>query len=127
MSTVLQGENALGKYVAVILDKTIYCHTTIMKTCYEFTENYYIHISCYNGDKYAVYFYNKVVETAEANLAFPVKRFLAAAHEYELRGIVLSETKTIHEEIIRKAFSPVTEVILHNHRDDPLKINISVI
>lgn len=128
MSPVHTGKNDLGQYVAIVLDKAIYNDRAIMKTCYMLTDGYYIHITSSSPEQYIVHFYSKLdLPDNEKMDVFPIKQFLEELNDNQLRQILLAETQAVHEEIVRKAFAPVTELVSRECREDKLNILISAV
>lgn len=120
MQPVSQSENILGEYIALMLDSEIYSNSAIMKTCYEFTDEYFFHITSDIKNIYCVYIYLKNEETQ--NLISFAKEFLSNLHINNLRQIVINETKNVRDEIIKKAFSPITSIIRNDYQADSKKI-----
>ncbi|MGB7799773.1 His-Xaa-Ser system protein HxsD [Buttiauxella sp.] len=129
MSPIQKGNNDLGDYVALMLDRAIYCDRAIMKTCYMLTDSYYIHVTSPSTEQYVVYFYSKADPSNKAeSKELPVQQFLEELHDNQLRQILLTETQAIHEEIIRKAFSPAAELVSKGREvEDKFNIMISAV
>ncbi|SAH86305.1 His-Xaa-Ser system protein HsxD [Enterobacter cloacae] len=43
MDNLKHGKNELGEYFLLLLNKTLYSREAIMKTCYAFTDDFFIH------------------------------------------------------------------------------------
>ncbi|WP_166665222.1 His-Xaa-Ser system protein HxsD [Scandinavium goeteborgense] len=127
MDTVVHGVNALGEFFLLSLDKNIYSKEAIMKTCYAFTDDYFIHAIKVSDERVGVFFYNKSEDRDVQDINMAVRRFLQTLQENEMRQIILQETKTLHEEIVRKAFSPATWLIEGEEQRDPLNILTSAV
>lgn len=111
MDPVVAGENALGEYFLISLDKELYSAQAIMKTCYALTDDFYIHVTRTEAnDHFAVYFYNKKNELTSSP-AVATQLFMDLLLENQLRQIVHQQTNTIREEIVKKAFSPITSFV----------------
>jgi His-Xaa-Ser system protein HxsD len=127
MDTIVQGQNSLGEFFLLPLDKDIYSTEAIMKTCYAFTDDYFIHVIKTKPESVNVCFYNKNESDDASNIKTVVGRFLHLLHENQLRQIILQETQTLHEEIVRKAFSPVSVFVETQPNNAPDHILTSVV
>ncbi|ELN2736078.1 His-Xaa-Ser system protein HxsD [Pluralibacter gergoviae] len=106
MNTVTQGQNSLGDFFMLPLNKTLYSTDVIMKTCYGFTDDYFIHLIKTSEEQVAVFFYSKEDSDSVAMINQAVKDFMHNLHENQMREIIYKETHVLHEEIVRKAFAP---------------------
>lgn len=122
MLPIGRGANALGDYFFVTIDKDIYAINAILKTCYALTDRYYLHVMKAADNQLSIYFYNKNAAAPVDDCDRAVHDFLDLLHENQMRQIVLSETKNIHEEIVRQAFSPVATLVQQDPLDDGLHI-----
>lgn len=127
MDTVVRGVNALGEFFLLSLDKELYSKEAIMKTCYVFTDDYFIHAIKVSNETTGICFYNKSEEHQVHDINTSVKQFLQTLQENEMRQIILQETKTLHEEIVKKAFAPATWLIEGEEQRDPLNILTSAV
>ena len=122
MKTVSQGTNAMGEFTLLPLDKELYCRESIMKTCYAFTDDYYIHVIKLQEGTVGITFYQKHEDIKGQDFAPIVKDFLQLLHENQMRQIILKETSNLHEQIVRKAFAPATSLMGQSQQDDSLHI-----
>ncbi|WP_315707923.1 His-Xaa-Ser system protein HxsD [Brenneria uluponensis] len=122
MLPIGKGTNALGDYFFVIADKDIYAINAVMKTCYALTDQFYMHVTKATNNQLSIYFYNKNTTASANDIDKAVHDFLDLLHENQMRQIVLDETKIIHAEIVRKAFSPVATLVCDAASDDSLHI-----
>ncbi|WP_413740518.1 His-Xaa-Ser system protein HxsD [Sodalis sp. RH14] len=106
----------------MIADKGIYSINAIMKTCYSLTDRFYIHVTKTADNHLLIYFYNKNTAAPTSDIERVVYEFLDLLHENQMRQIVLAETKEIHAEIVRKAFSPVVTLVHNAAPGDSLHI-----
>ena len=125
MDNVEQGRNALGEFFMLSLNKEFYSPEAIMKSCYALTDDYFIHAVKLTNDSTGIYFYNKVENTYDIGNA--AKYFLQLLNENQMRQIVLQETSTLHEEIIKKAVSPAASLINEQSKSDDLIILVSAV
>ncbi|QWA13494.1 His-Xaa-Ser system protein HxsD [Sodalis ligni] len=122
MPPIGKGVNAFGDYFFVIVDKEIYATNAIMKTCYSLTDRFYIHVTKVADKQLSINFYNKNSAAPASDINRAVQDFLDLLHENQMRQIVLGETKEIHAEIVRKAFSPAATLVRDAVSDDILHI-----
>ncbi len=127
MDQIIKGSNELGDYFVVTLDKDVYGTDAVMKTCYILTEQFYIHVTKSSIDKLSIYFYDKKGVTETNGIDRAAKEFLDVLLENQMRQIVLNETKNIHDEIVRRAFSPAAELVHNDYPDDNRNILVSSI
>lgn len=127
MDTIVQGQNALGEFFLLPLNKDIYSKEAIMKTCYAFTDDYYIHVIKTLPESASICFYNKAENKTAQDIKQAVKAFLHLLHENQLRHILLQETQTLHEEIVRKAFAPAASLLDASSQNAPEHILISAV
>lgn len=125
MGNVVQGKNALGEFFMLSVNKEFYCQEAIMKSCYALTDDYFIHVVKLTNDSTGIYFYNKPENTHDIGSA--AKKFLQLVNENQMRQIVLQETSSLHEEIIKKAFSPAVSLIDVQNESDDLTILVSAV
>ncbi|QLR73241.1 hypothetical protein HV337_12115 [Citrobacter freundii] len=125
MGNVVQGRNALGEFFMLSLNKEFYCPEAIMKSCYALTDDYFIHAVKLTNDSTGIYFYNKVGNAYD--IGKTAKNFLQLLNENQMRQIVLQETSSLHEEIIKKAFSPAASLINVQNKSDDLTILVSAV
>lgn len=128
MNPVHKGINDLGQYIALGLDKNIYSIPAIMKTCYTLTDSYYMHVTNSTTEQYTVYFYLKSEqqENEEAQQT-AVHQFLDELQDNQMRQILITETQVVHEEIVRRAFAPVVQLVARSCEDDELNIMTSAV
>ncbi|MFS2225083.1 His-Xaa-Ser system protein HxsD [Pantoea sp. B65] len=122
MPPIGKGVNALGDYFFVLADKEIYAIKAIMKTCYTLTDRFYMHVTKATDNQLSIYFYNKNTGAPASDIDRAAYEFLDLLHENQMRQMVLDETKEIHAEIVRKAFSPTTMLVNNVASDDSLHI-----
>lgn len=127
MDTIVHGQNSLGEFFLLPLDKNIYNADAIMKTCYAFTDDYFIHVIKIKLENIGVCFYNKNESDNLRNIKTVTGRFLHLLHENQLRQIILQETQKLHEEIVRKAFSPAAVLVETHSQHAPDHILTSVV
>ncbi|MDU1062604.1 MAG: His-Xaa-Ser system protein HxsD [Leclercia adecarboxylata] len=127
MNNVVQGANALGEFFLLSLDKDTYSREAIMKTCYAFTDDYYIHVVRVADNTTGICFYSKKDDNSEQNINSGVRLFLQALNENQMRQIIHQETATLHEEIIKKAFAPAVSLIENESQNDSLTILTSAV
>lgn len=84
------------------LEKELYSKSTILKSCYKFSDVAYLFLESekINGiDIYKIYFNLK-----NGNIDFDIKgSFMNELLDQELRSIVLEETKTVRDTIVTRA------------------------
>lgn len=122
MNNVVQGANALGEFFLLSLDKDTYSREAIMKTCYAFTDNYFIHVVKVADNATGIYFYSKVEGNDEQHINAGVRHFLHLLNENQMRQIIHYETAALHEEIIKKAFAPAVSLIEKESQMNSLNI-----
>lgn len=128
MNPVHIGRNDLGQYIALMLDKNIYSVPAIMKTCYTLTDSYYIHIINSKPEQYTVYFYTKSEQHESDHMTeLSVHQFLAELQDNQMRQILITETQVIHEEIVKRAFAPVVQLVARSYEEDKLNIMTSAV
>lgn len=127
MENVVQGVNALGEFFMLSLGKVIYSREAIMKTCYAFTDHYYVHVVKVADETTGIYFYNKNGDSNEQDISAGVKKFLNSLNENQMRQIIYQETSVLHQEIVRKAFSPAIMLIDAECQDASLNILTSAV
>lgn len=111
MDTVVQGVNPLGEFFLLSLDRERYSRETIMKTCYAFTDDFFIQVVKVAKETTGICFYNKDENNNTQNIQNAVKHFLQLLNENEMRHIIIQETGCMHQEIIKKAFSPALSLV----------------
>ena len=102
MDNLKHGKNELGEYFLLPLNKTLYSREAIMKTCYAFTDDFFIHAVKSENEDVGIYIYQK-------------------------SGSVHDETSVLHEEIVRKAFSPAAVFVENRVQADTQDILKSVV
>lgn len=127
MDNVVQGANALGEFFLLSLNKKIYSREAIMKTCYAFTDDYYIHVVKVADDDTGVCFYSKQENNGVHDINSGIRQFLQSLNENQMRQIIHQETYILHEEIIKKAFAPAVLLIEKEIPDDSLNILTSAV
>lgn len=116
MDNLKHGKNELGEYFLLPLNKTLYSREAIMKTCYAFTDDFFVHAVKSENDNVGIYIYNKSDSVNDIHII--AKRFLHLLHENQMRQIIHDETSIIHEEIVRKAFSPAAVFVENRAQAD---------
>jgi len=88
--------------VTLNLNKESYSKSALLKTCYKFTDFFYIFISQNPDDEsvYTIYFQLKDQNSKIKDL---IGKFNNELLDQELRAIVLSETHTIRDTIVTRA------------------------
>ena len=84
----------------ILLEKELYSKSTILKTCYKFTDKAYLYINTTiknNINLYRIYYKNKEKNTIDIN------EFMNELLDQELRGLILNETKKIRNAIVSRA------------------------
>lgn len=127
MENVVQGTNALGDFFLLSLDKEIYSREAIMKTCYAFTDNYYIHVVKVANNTTGICFYSKNEDHNNQHIDAGIRQFLQSLTENQMRQIIYQETSALHEEIVKKAFAPATALINNKSHNDTLNIITSAV
>ncbi len=95
-------ENILGRYISLSFAKSLYSKNAILKVCYEFTDKTYIHINDVDSE-YIVNVYP--ISIGDDNVLYEVfGEFANKLIDQELRQQVISETSSIRNIIIEKAF-----------------------
>jgi len=122
MDMITQQKNALGEFFMLSLDKEIYSREAIMKTCYTMTDDYFLHVVKVSDETTGICFYSKKEIPDEQSIHLAVSEFLQLLHDNQLRQIVHQETSMIHEEIVRKAFSPAVSLIDKQSESESLTI-----
>jgi len=84
------------------IEKKLYSKSTLLKTCYKFTDLLYIFINSNTEDKsiYTIYFQLK---DKNNNIQEIIGNFNNELLDQELRSIVLSETHKIRNTIVTRA------------------------
>lgn len=109
MDNVTQGKNELGEFFFLPLNKSLYSRDAIMKTCYAFTDDFFIHAVKTEHDNVGIFIYKKNGNVLAMSTV--AKQFLFSLHENQMRQIVHDETSALHEEIVKKAFAPAAKFI----------------
>lgn len=122
MNNVVQGANALGEFFLLSLDIDTYSREVIMKTCYAFSDNYYIHVVKVADNATGICFYSKKEDNDAENINAGVRHFLQLLNENQMRQIIHQETAALHEEIIKKAFAPAVSLIEKESQIDSFNI-----
>ncbi|QMR78122.1 His-Xaa-Ser system protein HxsD [Enterobacter sp. RHBSTW-00175] len=125
MYSVTQGKNELGEFFLLPLNKSLYSREAIMKTCYAFTDDFFIHAVKLEHDNVGIFIYKKNGSVHEMNTV--AKHFLYSLHENQMRQIIHDETSTLHEEIVKKAFSPAGVFIENRVKENTQDILKSVV
>lgn len=117
MENIVQGVNALGEFFLLSLHREIYSREAIMKTCYEYTDNFYIHVVKLADKTTGIFFYSKIEYSDNQSANAEIKQFLQLLSENQMRHIIYQETSVIHQEIVKKAFSPAVLLIEKERQD----------
>ncbi|HDR2720560.1 His-Xaa-Ser system protein HxsD [Enterobacter asburiae] len=125
MDNLKHGKNELGEYFLLPLNKTLYSREAIMKTCYAFTDDFFIHAVKSENEDVGIYIYQKSDSVNDINTV--AKHFLHLLHENQMREIIHDETSVLHEEIVRKAFSPAAVFVENRVQADAQDILKSVV
>lgn len=127
MENVVQGVNALGEFFLLSLGKEIYSREAIMKTCYAFTDSYYIQVIKVADEATGICFYDKGEQNDGQDIRAGVKQFLQSLIENQMRHIIHQETSVLHQEIVRKAFSPAVVLIGEDRQNASINILTSAV
>lgn len=111
MDNVVQGTNALGEFFLLSLEKEIYSREAVMKTCYAFTDDYYIHVVKVTDNTTGVCFYSKKENNSDQDIQTGIRLFLQSLNDNQMRQIIHQETADLHAEIVNKAFAPAISLI----------------
>ena len=125
MENLKHGKNELGEYFLLPLNKTLYSREAIMKTCYAFTDDFFIHAVKSENEDVGIYIYKKNDSVNDINRV--AKHFLHLLNENQMRQIIHDETSIIHEEIVRKAFSPAAVFVENRAQTNTQDILTSVV
>lgn len=125
MDNLIHGKNELGEYFLLPLNKTLYSHEAIMKTCYAFTDDFFIHAVKSGNEDVGIYIYKK--NDSVNDISTVAKQFLHLLHENQMRQIIHDETSILHEEIVKKAFSPAAVFVENRLQADTQDILKSVV
>lgn len=109
MDSVVLGTNALGDFLLLSFDKQLYSREAMMKTCYAFTDGYYVHAVKVSAETTGIYLYKKDENVQDVSTA--AKMFLEVLNENQMRHIIHVETAFLHAEIVKKAFSPAISLV----------------
>ena len=84
------------------IEKKIYSKSTLLKTCYKFTDSLYIFINSNTKDEsiYKIYFQ---IKDKNDNIQKLIGKFNNELLDQELRTIVLSETHKVRDTIVTRA------------------------
>ena len=97
------------------IKKCIYDKKTLLKTCYKFTDEYYIHLNC-NNDEYIISIQKKEGKT-DTSIEDEFNNELI---EFANREIVFEQTKNIRELLFARSMA--SSVIY----DDEIETNIDL-
>lgn len=125
MDNLIHGKNELGEYFLLPLNKTLYSREAIMKTCYAFTDDFFIHAVKSGNEDVGIYIYKK--NDSVNDISTIAKQFLHLLHENQMRKIIHDETSILHEEIVKKAFSPAAVFVENRLQADTQDILKSVV
>ncbi|MCV2532066.1 His-Xaa-Ser system protein HxsD [Enterobacter wuhouensis] len=125
MDNLIHGKNDLGEYFLLPLNKTLYSREAIMKTCYAFTDDFFLHAVKLENEDVGIYIYKKNDSVNDINRV--AKHFLHLLNENQMRQIIHDETSIIHEEIVRKAFSPAAVFVENRAQTNTQDILTSVV
>ena len=85
------------------VDKNIYRHDAILSAAYKFTDTCYIHVDSLDSNYYGVYF---TAKHPDDNLTSQVNAFCNELIDQQIRFNLGSESRSVKELIIKKAFFP---------------------
>ncbi len=88
--------------ITLLVDETIYSRTALLKTCYWFTNRCYIFVYRHDEQHLAVRLASKLSNGALDSIA---GEFENALLDHQLRFEIASETATLRELIVAKAFA----------------------
>jgi len=95
-------KNKQNEVITLDIEKNIYSKSTLLKTCYKFTDSLYIFINSNIKDEtiYTIYFQ---VKNKKSNIQDLLNKFNNELLDQELRSIVLSETRKVRDTIVTRA------------------------
>jgi His-Xaa-Ser system protein HxsD len=95
--------DALGDYARVQIDRELYSDQTVFKTAYWFTDRFYVFLES-SPDNHITVELRPKVSSQPANLLMVCGEFSNSLVDFRVRGMVLSETSTIRDALVTKAF-----------------------
>ncbi len=99
MASGIEADN-LGSFVRFLIDPTLYTEAAIFKTVYWFTGNFFVFMDRAGDGRIAV----ELRPKNKIDLSTAVGEFCNALIDARVRQVVLAETNTVRDELIRKAF-----------------------
>lgn len=100
------------------IKKDIYSKNVLLKTCYKYTDNYYIHLDS-NQNEYIISIFNK--EGVADNIT--EKEFKNSLIEFANREIVFEQTKNIRELLFARSMA--SSVIYDDEVENDIDVNIN--
>ena len=97
------GTDTLGEYAQVQIDRELYGDTAIFKTAYWFTDRFYVFLESTRNNRLSVELRPKT-SLQVADLQAACAEFCNSLVDFRVRGVVLSETNTVRDALITKAF-----------------------
>lgn len=105
-SDIIVGEDELGAFARIQLDASVYGETALYKTAYWFTDRYYIYLQRdpVQRDWISTEIRRKTNNSHEPGLDVIVREFVNHLLDQKVRQEVLTETGSLRELLLRKAF-----------------------
>lgn len=97
-------QDELGKFISVVVDTEIYSVACLMKTCYWYTEDFYIFLNWKEKPLLEISFRTKN-DRGDSELLGSAQDFINRLIDESVRDFVSKETKIIKEVIVKKAFT----------------------
>jgi His-Xaa-Ser system protein HxsD len=95
--------DSLGDYAHVRVDRQLYRDAAIFKTAYWFTDRFYVFLES-TSDKYLTVELRPKVSSPPVDLPMACGEFCNSLVDFRVRGMVLSETSSIRDALVTKAF-----------------------
>lgn len=109
--------DSLGEAASVLVDTSVYTESEVFKAAYWYTDRYYLFLSRDGGGrKYIRIEIRPKLPVELDQLTNACREFCNALIDYRVRRMVLAETSTIRDTLLRKAFGEG-----YNHLD-PAKL-----
>lgn len=97
-------QDELGKFISVVVDTEIYSVACLMKTCYWYTEDFYIFLNWKEKPLLEISFRAKN-DRGDSELLGSAQDFINRLIDESVRDFVSKETKIIKEVLVKKAFT----------------------
>lgn len=92
--------DSLGSFVRFLIDPALYTEAAIFKTVYWFTGKFFVFVDQASDGRIVV----ELRPKSGADIGTAIGEFCNALVDARVRQIVLDETGTVRDELIRKAF-----------------------